>query len=62
MAMQTVEKVFKEKPGQYFIMQVVENKRAVAFWKKVYIKLNIETQERLELIDDEVCLIQTFKI
>ena len=62
LAVQAAGKIFKEKPGQYFVMQVVENKRAVAFWKKIYNGLNIETHERQDLIDDELCLIQTFKI
>lgn len=62
LALQAAGKIFEEKPGQYFVMQVVENKRAVAFWKKVYNELNIETHERQDLIDDELCLIQTFKI
>ncbi|WP_252504001.1 GNAT family N-acetyltransferase [Sporosarcina sp. Marseille-Q4943] len=62
LALQVVRKLFEEKPGRYFVMQVVENKRAVAFWKKVYNGLNIETQERQDFIDNEQCLIQTFKI
>ncbi|WP_432361332.1 GNAT family N-acetyltransferase [Sporosarcina sp. UB5] len=62
LAVQAAEVLFREKPGQYFVMQVVENKRAVAFWKKVYNELNIETHDRQELIDDERCLIQTFKV
>ena len=60
--MQAAGKLFEEKPGQYFVIQVVENKRAVTFWKKVYNGLNIEIHERQDLIDDEQCLIQTFKI
>ncbi|RFA37298.1 GNAT family N-acetyltransferase [Virgibacillus dokdonensis] len=59
-AFHAVEKLFKEKQGQYFVMQVTENKRAVAFWKKVYEELNIEHHERQDLIDGELCLIQTF--
>jgi predicted acetyltransferase len=62
LAVQAAGKIFEEKPGQYFVMQVVENKRAVAFWKKVYNELNIEIHERQDLIDDEQCLIQTFII
>ena len=61
-AMQAARKIFEEKPGHYFVIQVVENKRAVAFWQKVYKRLNIETHERQELIDNEQCLIQTFKV
>ena len=35
-----------------------------SFWGNLYIELNlnIEINERQELIDDEQCLIQTFKI
>ncbi|MCG7346005.1 GNAT family N-acetyltransferase [Sporosarcina sp. ACRSL] len=62
LAMKAAETLFREKPGQYFVMQVVENKRAVAFWKKVFSELHIEVQERQDLIDDELCLIQTFKV
>ncbi len=62
LAMQAVNKIFEEKRGQYFIMQVVENKRAVVFWKKVYKELHIETNERQDLIDEELCLIQTFTV
>lgn len=61
-AMQAVKKIFEKRPGQYFIIQVIENKRAVAFWKKVYTELNIETDESQDIIDDEFCLVQTFKI
>src|SRR5690625_1533157 len=62
LAEEAARKIFEKKPGQYFIIQVVENKRAVAFWKKVYTRLNIEADERQDLIDGELCLIQTFKV
>jgi len=45
LATQVVRTLFEEKPGRYFVMQVVENKRAVAFWKKVYHELNIESKK-----------------
>ena len=61
-AAQAVRKLFEEKQGQYFVIQVIENKRAVLFWKKLYHELHIEIDERHDLIDDEQCLIQTFKI
>ncbi|WP_025783398.1 GNAT family N-acetyltransferase [Sporosarcina sp. D27] len=59
---QILEKLFKEKPGKYFVIELLENKSAVLFWKKVYKQLNIEIEERKELIDDEHCLIQTFRV
>lgn len=62
LAAKAAVKLFEEKQGHYFVMQVIENKRAVSFWKKLYQELNIEINERQELIDDEQCLIQTFKI
>lgn len=55
-------KLFEEKPGKYFVIELVENTPAVSFWKKVYEQLNIEFDEKMELIDDEACLIQTFTI
>ena len=61
-AAQAAVKLFEAKQGQYFVIQVIENKRAVSFWRKLYLELNIEFNERQELIDDEQCLIQTFKI
>lgn len=61
-AAQAVGKLFEEKQGQYFVIQVIENKRAVSFWKKLYRELDIEIDERQDMIDDEQCLIQTFKI
>lgn len=44
------------------MIQVIENKRAVSFWRNLYIELNININEKQELIDGEQCLIQTFKI
>ncbi|MEH6941965.1 GNAT family N-acetyltransferase [Bacillus sp. JJ722] len=57
-----LEILFKEKHGEYFVIELVENVPAVSFWKKVYRQFNIEFVEREELIDDEPCLIQTFSI
>ncbi|TQR12827.1 GNAT family N-acetyltransferase [Psychrobacillus soli] len=59
---EVLEKLFEEKPGKYFVMELVENLPAVAFWKKVYAQLNIVFEEKHELVDDEPCLIQTFTI
>lgn len=55
-------KLFAEKHGRYFVMELVENIPAVSFWKKVYEQLNIEFDEKMEVIDDDACLIQTFTI
>lgn len=57
-----LEKLFKDKPGKYFVVELWENQPAVLFWKKAYKQLNIEFDERKELIDDEPCLVQTFSI
>ncbi len=61
-AVQAVKKVFDEKPGRYFIIQLAANQRAVAFWKKAYTEFNIEIIERKEVVDEEICLIQTFTV
>ncbi|WP_152657998.1 GNAT family N-acetyltransferase [Oceanobacillus sp. CFH 90083] len=57
-----IEKLFQEKNGKYFVIELIENRPAVSFWKKLYTELNIDYEERQELIDEEQCLIQIFKI
>lgn len=62
MGRQAIEKLFQEKSGKYFIIELIENRVAVSFWKKLFAELNIQYEEREDLIDDEQCLIQTFNI
>ncbi|MEK3977730.1 GNAT family N-acetyltransferase [Psychrobacillus sp. FSL K6-2836] len=62
MGRQAIEKLFQEKPGKYFVIELVENGPAISFWKKVYSTLNIQFEEKQDLVDDEQCLIQTFTI
>lgn len=59
---QVIESLLKEKRGKYFVIELVKNVPAVSFWKKVYRELNIEFDEKIQLIDDEECLVQTFEI
>lgn len=61
-AKQAIGKLFEEKQGTYFVIQVLENKGAITFWKKLYHELNIQFDEKQDLIDDEPCIIQTFSI
>ncbi len=58
---QVIENLLEEKRGQYFVIELLKNVPAVSFWKKVYRELNIEFDERKQMIDEE-CLVQTFKI
>ncbi|PFL19956.1 GNAT family N-acetyltransferase [Bacillus cereus] len=57
-----IENLLEEKRGQYFVIELIKNVPAVSFWKKVYRELKIEFDEQTQLIDDEECLVQTFKI
>ncbi|TQR18998.1 GNAT family N-acetyltransferase [Psychrobacillus vulpis] len=59
---QVLQKLFAEKHGRYTVIELVENVPAVSFWKKVYKQLNIEFDEKSELVDGEPCFIQTFSI
>ncbi|QWH11065.1 GNAT family N-acetyltransferase [Bacillus mycoides] len=59
---QVIENLLEEKRGQYFVIELIKNVPAVTFWKKVYRELNIKFDERKQIIDDEECLVQTFKI
>ncbi|WP_054705083.1 GNAT family N-acetyltransferase [Bacillus sp. JCM 19041] len=59
---QAIEKLFQEKQGKYFVIELTENRYAVSFWKKLYAEFKIQFEERQDTIDDERCLIQTFKV
>lgn len=54
--------LFKDKPVKYFVVELWENQPVVLFWKKAYKQLNIEFDERKELIDGKPCLVQPFSI
>ncbi|MEA1009808.1 GNAT family N-acetyltransferase [Bacillus cereus] len=54
--------LLEEKRGQYFVIELIKNIPAISFWKKVYSEMKIEFDEQKQLIDDEECLVQTFKI
>ncbi|HEY4554659.1 MAG TPA: GNAT family N-acetyltransferase [Bacillaceae bacterium] len=62
MGSEAIKKLFQEKQGKYFVIELIENKPAISFWKKIYKDLNISFVERTECMDDEICLIQTFEI
>lgn len=54
--------VFVHNKGRYYISQLVKNKPAVQFWKKVYSLQGIEFVEQTELQDGEEVIYQTFVI
>lgn len=62
MGRQAIEKLFQDKKGKYFVIELLENVPAILFWKKMYNTLNIQFEEKQDLVDDEQCLIQTFTI
>ena len=57
-----VKKLFQVKKGKYFVIELLENRPAVLFWKRIYIELNIQFEEKQDVVDDEHCLIQSFVI
>ncbi|WP_442597052.1 GNAT family N-acetyltransferase [Neobacillus sp. D3-1R] len=57
-----LEQLFEEKQGVYFIEQMVNNKKAVFFWKKIYKQFNIEFEEELHMEDDIEVISQTFEM
>lgn len=59
---QAIVELFKVKKGKYFVIELVDNSPAVSFWKKIYGELNIQFEERQDVVDDEQCFIQTFII
>ncbi|MFJ7826387.1 GNAT family N-acetyltransferase [Psychrobacillus sp. NPDC096623] len=59
---QAIEELFKVKKGKYFVIELIENSPAVSFWKRIYSGLDIQFEEKQDVVDDEQCLIQTFTI
>ena len=62
MTLSLLKTLFEQKKGNYYVMELVNNKPAVLFWEYVYSKLNIVFDEKKQIIDDEECLIQSFRI
>ncbi|WP_164931461.1 GNAT family N-acetyltransferase [Longirhabdus pacifica] len=57
-----VEKVFTQYKGTYVIVELWNNKSAIAFWHSIYKQLHIKYEEVQELSDGELCLVQTFTV
>ncbi|WP_223701811.1 GNAT family N-acetyltransferase [Sutcliffiella deserti] len=57
-----LKEIFQQKEGSYFVLELAENTPAIVFWKKVYKEMDIEFEERSVRMDDDLCLIQTFRI
>ena len=57
-----LKKLFNEKRGKYFVIELRENEPAILFWKKVFKDFEIDFDERSQLVDGEDCFIQTFLI
>ena len=62
MTSSVLKTLFEQKKGNYYVMELVSNKPAVLFWESVYSKLNIAFDEKKQIIDDEECLVQSFRI
>ncbi|WZY00023.1 GNAT family N-acetyltransferase [Bacillus sp. FSL W7-1360] len=59
-AQAAIELVFEKFPGKYLNLQMVENARAIAFWRKVYERIGIPYSEAETLYDGELCNVQHF--
>ncbi|MDQ0271430.1 GNAT family N-acetyltransferase [Cytobacillus purgationiresistens] len=62
LASMALKKLFDEKNGQYGVVELQRNLPAISFWKKIYREMKIEYIEKSQIVDDEQCLVQTFKI
>ncbi|MCM3620295.1 GNAT family N-acetyltransferase [Sutcliffiella horikoshii] len=59
---QAIHLLLQQKKGKYFVIELMENEPAVAFWKNIYREFQLDFEERRELVDEEDCLIQTFTV
>ncbi|MCC2249390.1 GNAT family N-acetyltransferase [Virgibacillus sp. AGTR] len=57
-----LKELFKQKRGKYVVAELAKNKPAVSFWRKAYQKLNINFEEKKQVIDNEICFVQTFRV
>lgn len=62
LGIQAVTKLFDNKKGHYYVIELVNNLPGVSFWKKVYREFKIDYEEKNKLIDDDECIVQTFYI
>ncbi|MDM5214406.1 GNAT family N-acetyltransferase [Peribacillus sp. NJ4] len=61
-AISLLKELFKQKKGSYYIVELAKNIPAVIFWRRVFSALNIEFEEKKKIVDDEECLVQSFRI
>lgn len=59
---EVLQKLFAEKQGTYYISQLLSNKRAVSFWKRIYKQFDIDFEETLEMEDGLEVISQKFEI
>ena len=57
-----LKKLFQEKQGKYFVVELAANTPAVSFLKKILHEFQLEYEERMEVIDGEKCYIQKFTV
>ncbi|XOS94011.1 hypothetical protein ACLMAB_11875 [Brevibacillus laterosporus] len=53
---------FTDNPGNYMVVQMIKNKPAILFWHQLYAEEGIVFEEKEEIFQDELCLIQKFTI
>ncbi|MDM5219701.1 GNAT family N-acetyltransferase [Peribacillus sp. NJ11] len=61
-AISLLKELFKQKKGSYYIVELAKNIPAIIFWRRVFSALNIEFEEKKKIVDDEECLVQSFRI
>lgn len=57
-----VSEIFTHNKGSYYISQLVKNRTALYFWKKVYQQDGIDYAEQSEIQDGEEVVYQTFLV
>lgn len=59
---QAMAKVFARYPGKYAVLQLVQNKPAIRFWKRLYEKCGVHYTETTEIDGIEKSFVQRFTI
>ncbi|MBG9771895.1 acetyltransferase [Brevibacillus laterosporus] len=61
-AKKALKQCFTDNPGNYMVVQMIKNQPAILFWHQLYAEEGIVFEEKEEIFQDELCLIQKFTI
>jgi len=62
LALEAIKELFSSYSGKYMMLELVENKTAISFWRKVLAIHGCEYEETEIMDESDKCLIQKFEV